>query len=653
MKTKRSLTIRLIGVLFFFIFLFSFSFTSEGVAYSQSTNLGSSVSQVPGQQPEAVEVINPYYTVERITQTDGTVLTKHRINGPSEPPQGYITETMTSVQSTEGSIMLPDFPSYNWVFGCSAVSGAMIAAYYDRNGYSNIYTGPTNGGVMPVSDTSWARWSDGSASYPSNPLIASRNGLDGRNTRGSIDDYWVKYLSAAADPYITKGWSQHEWGTAIGDFMKTSQSVYSNKDGETSFYSYGSAAKLHCKDMGGGTASQDGTYGRKLFYEARGYTVTDCYYQPTDNQRAGGFSLANFKAEIDAGHPVLLNLAGHSIVGYGYNNSTIYIRDTWDSNPKNLYTMNWGGSYSGMALISVSIVHLASPNQVQTQAFLPFISMQLASNHPPTDITISNNRIMENQPVNTVIGLFSTSDPDANNSFSYSLVSGPDDEDNSSFNILDDQLRSSIVFEYDIKDTYTIRVRTTDQDGLYFEKSFVIDVFPTNEDILIVNGNFEQENVGWSESSSNDFDIIIKDDELFVDAHSGEWFAWLGGWYNENSKISQTVKVWPHGRYLHYWYWINSEDTCGNAYFEIKIDETTVATKQLCAAQNSSDWIEDVVDLSAFLGSTVTISFEGMSGASVISSMLLDDISLSDSLTYSSPGLIRKNKNIGILKRFD
>jgi len=39
----------------------------------------------------------------------------------------------------------------------------------------------------------------------------------------------------------------------------------------------------------------DGTYGRKLFYEARGYTVTDCYNQKTDNN-AGGFTFAMYKA---------------------------------------------------------------------------------------------------------------------------------------------------------------------------------------------------------------------------------------------------------------------------------------------------------------------------------------------------------------------
>ena len=246
----------------------------------------------------------------------------------------------------------------------------MIAGYYDNNGYPNMYTGPTNGGVVPVTeDPSWSTWMDGNGDwYPNNPLIASHDGLDGRVGLGSIDDYWVTYDSAADDPYITGSWTQHAWDSAIGDYMKTSQSAYNNTDGGTHFYNYtgaDAATKLTCADMpsldaGGGfkVSDLDGTYGRKLFYEAKGYTVTDCFNQNTDNNAAGGFSFANYKAQIDANRPVLLNLAGHSVVGVGYNDTsnTVYIHDTWDASN---HTMTWGGSYSGMNLMSVSIVSLS------------------------------------------------------------------------------------------------------------------------------------------------------------------------------------------------------------------------------------------------------------------------------------------------------
>jgi subtilase family serine protease len=106
-------------------------------------------------------------------------------------------------------------------------------------------------------------------------------------------------------------------------------------------------------------SQDDGTYGRKLFYEKKGYRVTDCYNQKTDNN-GGGFTFAKYKAEIDAGRPVFLNLAGHSIVGIGYDAvaNTVYLRDTWDYGT---HSMTWGGAYSGLELLSVSIVNIAAP----------------------------------------------------------------------------------------------------------------------------------------------------------------------------------------------------------------------------------------------------------------------------------------------------
>jgi len=310
-----------------------------------------------------VEVVNPYFTIEHITLEDGTTIEKSIINGPPNPLPGYEDLRTVANTSLPRAGVIADFPSYSWVFGCSAVSGAMIAAYYDRSDYTNIYAGPTNGSVMPLTDEYWLEWSDGYDLYPNNPLVASHIGVDGRTTKGSIDDYWVSYLSDADDPYIGN-WPQHAWSDAIGDFMKTSQSVYDIPDGATIFFNSGSS-KLTCDTMEYNTydgviiSNMDGTYGRKLFYEARGYSVNDCYNQKTDNKLEGGFSLADFKNEIDAGHPVLLNLTGHSVVGYGYNEDTIYFRNTWDNNPNNTYSMVWTGSYLGMVLESVSIVRLA------------------------------------------------------------------------------------------------------------------------------------------------------------------------------------------------------------------------------------------------------------------------------------------------------
>ena len=176
---------------------------------------GTSGSSVAHAQDSMTLESGKYYTVNAVTLSDGTILEEVIINGPPVPPPGFEVERQAvSLPEPDiaAGINILTVPAFNWVFGCSAVSGAMIAGYYDRMGWPNMYTGPTNGGVMPLNNSSWPTWSDGYTTYPNCPLIASKNGVDGRTTRGSIDDYWVQYESTAADPYITNGWTQHTWG---------------------------------------------------------------------------------------------------------------------------------------------------------------------------------------------------------------------------------------------------------------------------------------------------------------------------------------------------------------------------------------------------------------------------------------------------------
>ncbi len=110
---------------------------------------------------------------------------------------------------------------------------------------------------------------------------------------------------------------------------------------------------------------------------------------------------------------------------------------------------------------------------------------------PPTDIQLSNNTVLEGQPVNTVVGVFTSSDPEPGSTFTYQLVSGTGSTDNASFNILGAQLRTSVIFDYEIKNTYSIRVRSTDNHGLFLEEQFTIQVTNGGEvaptDIVLSN----------------------------------------------------------------------------------------------------------------------------------------------------------------------
>ncbi|MCF7920169.1 MAG: Ig-like domain-containing protein [Candidatus Cloacimonetes bacterium] len=286
---------------------------------------------------------------------DGRIIIGYK--EPSNPPPDVLMPAIDLPPKSRSITYLDDFPAFDWCYGCSATSAAMIAAYYDTHGYPNIYTGPTNSGNMPLTNAVWG--------YKECPLSATHQGYDGLATRGHVDDYWIESGNTGPDPYIVNGWTQHEWADCTADFMGTNQSVYGNSDGGTTFYNYGTGNPLY--DYTGCEPDDiDGCHGFREFFESRGCSIetngnfSQIIYGYPDTTPGLGFTFEQYKAEIDAGRPVMIHVIGHTMVGFGYNDTTeeIYIKDTWDHfNHK----MDWGGSYHEMAQKSVSVFRL-EPN---------------------------------------------------------------------------------------------------------------------------------------------------------------------------------------------------------------------------------------------------------------------------------------------------
>jgi cyclophilin family peptidyl-prolyl cis-trans isomerase len=102
-------------------------------------------------------------------------------------------------------------------------------------------------------------------------------------------------------------------------------------------------------------------------------------------------------------------------------------------------------------------------------------------NDPPTDISLANASVSENQAAGTSVGAFAATDPNAGDTFTYSLVSGTGSGDNASFSISGDTLQTNAMFDFEMKSVYNIRVRVTDQGGLWFEKPLTIWVEDQSE----------------------------------------------------------------------------------------------------------------------------------------------------------------------------
>ena len=274
---------------------------------------------------------------------------------PGLPPEDRISEMVASdIEIMQADATLSDVPAFDWCYGCSATSAAMMFGYYDRTGYSNMYAGPTNGGVCPLTNSVW-----GSGECP---LSATHLGYDGLAVKGHVDDYWYS-LGSSIDPYYGY-WTEHTYADCTADFMGTNQyHNWENTDGSTRFYYYGSGAPFY--DYSGcEPGKRDGCHGIRLFVESRGYNVFhdgsnyQNYNQFIHEYVAGGFTFDQFKAEIDAGRSVLIHVEGHTMLGYGYDDPrTIYIHDTWDHVD---HSMTWGGYYAGRRHYGVTVIPLQS-----------------------------------------------------------------------------------------------------------------------------------------------------------------------------------------------------------------------------------------------------------------------------------------------------
>jgi len=130
-------------------------------------------------------------------------------------------------------------------------------------------------------------------------------------------------------------------------------------------------------------------------------------------------------------------------------------------------------------------------------------------NFPPNDLLLNNTNLLEKLPSGSFIGTFTTSDLDPEDSFNYNLVPGEGSDDNDSFTLDGDGLLSNEEFDFDTKNSYTIRVKTSDGE-FSLEKSFTITIDKLIEGIKFANAitpNGDGENDTWE----------IEDIEAFPD----------------------------------------------------------------------------------------------------------------------------------------
>ena len=100
-----------------------------------------------------------------------------------------------------------------------------------------------------------------------------------------------------------------------------------------------------------------GMYGIGEYVEYAGYDTSMLYNQYILGYMGNtlGFTFDQYMAEIDAGRPVLIQIVGYTMLGYGYVDGTtdILFYDTWFPGGG---MIAWSGSYYGMVHYGVTIM---------------------------------------------------------------------------------------------------------------------------------------------------------------------------------------------------------------------------------------------------------------------------------------------------------
>jgi phosphodiesterase/alkaline phosphatase D-like protein len=138
-------------------------------------------------------------------------------------------------------------------------------------------------------------------------------------------------------------------------------------------------------------------------------------------------------------------------------------------------------------------------------------------NEAPTALATSASSFAENITAGSTVAILTTTDPDASNTFTYSLVSGTGDRDNSAFTINGDKLNINTSPNFEAKSSYSLRLRSTDQGGLSVERAFTFAVNDLNEPptaLSLANTTPSLAENTSTASRTKVADIVIADDIL-------------------------------------------------------------------------------------------------------------------------------------------
>jgi VCBS repeat-containing protein len=236
--------------------------------------------------------------------------------------------------------------------------------------------------------------------------------------------------------------------------------------------------RLDLKSSGTGIASGSAMTIAGGFTAGQAYTLDHtppsltAVSMPNSPLRGGDVQTVTFTVANDGGSPLTLvsgTVGGYSLSGLTRINSTTYSAQ---------FTVTSGGTdVAAGSDVPVSIV-LADAAGNQNTAFTTPISQANDSinGNAPTLLNLSNASVQTSSGANALVGALSTTDASAGDTFTYALVSGAGDTNNTAFTLVNGNNLTVNDPATLGSGTYSVRIRTTDSGGNQLEQTFTITV---------------------------------------------------------------------------------------------------------------------------------------------------------------------------------
>ncbi|WP_109832643.1 BspA family leucine-rich repeat surface protein [Reichenbachiella versicolor] len=341
------------------------------------------------------------------------------------------------------------------------------------------------------------------------------------------------------------------------------------------------------------TLNSDGSFDYK--HDGSETTSDSFTYQISDGTRTGNKVSVSITIKPTNDHPTAISITDNSIDENKSINSTVgkFSSTDPDTGDKHTYTLVTGTGSTDNASFKIvgdelqtlavfdhetkssySIRVKSIDDGTGNLSFEKVFTININDvNDKPSDISISSNSIKEGLAKGSKVGDFSSTDQDTGDKHTYTLVAGTGSTDNASFKIVGDELQSDAVFDFDVKKSFSIRVRSTD-DGtgnLAFEKVFTINIGDDNfkpTDIAISANSIDENktaNSAVGKFSSTDPDS--------GDKHTYTLVTGTGSTDNASFKIVgdelQTLAAFDHETKSSYSIRVKStDDGTGNLAFE-------------------------------------------------------------------------------------